>query len=174
MFIVAIIGSYYAYAQYADKKYYDSYRLQYYYAGKSADTMGNVYNLSTSNMTKTQFEQNYPDYIKEVEKAKTYESTRKDYINNMTKYSSSNLEKLYAQLLGQESDTKLTAYNIFGNLLTAANNNDTKTVNDSWTQLNKLPDVTTFSSQREDIRAKNPDFTSLLNKQIDLANNATR
>ena len=173
MFIVAVIGGYYAYAQYTDNKYYDSYRLQYYNAGKAGDLFMEVYNSSTnSSLTNTQWNNNYPDMIKNLDDAITFENTRKYYINQMINSSNSDLKKQYANLLSSQTDLTVTYFNLFKDLLTAFHNKDTKRSNEISFNAT-LDAINNNNNQREEIRAKNPEFTKLLNQQVDESKNAT-
>ena len=176
VFMISLIGGYYAYGQYQQNKYYDSYKLQCYNAQKSGDAYSEAYNGINSSLTSyDSISQNYPDFIKKMDESKNYQNIRKSYINEMIKYSGSDFEKQYAQLLSKDADLSITYIDQFKEFITALKDKDDKKFYDLDAQL-KITENATYKNNilREDIKSKNPKFAKLLNIQYNLAENAIK
>jgi hypothetical protein len=171
--IVAALGGYYSLANYKNYKYYDNYRLQAYNGQKASDLFTEVYNSASNKSANTiQWYQNYPENINKLNEVKTFENNRKYYIREMMYYSTSDQEKKYATLLGNETDLVISYTGLYEDFLNAEYNNNTPRMNgiDFNGTINT---ITVNDNQRGDIRANNPEFAKLLSQQVEAIKNST-
>lgn len=196
---IFIIGGYYAYGMYAENKYYENYRLQYHNSVKAEEKWNqsinslSEYNLST--MTQAQLEKEYPEMIrkeneslKNLDEAISYHQKSINFEKEMLHYASTDYQKDYANLLINQSELWMKEYDLYKKwsnliieLITAVKNKDTNKINaigDQITDIKKQIDaidaeIIKVVDQREDIRANHPDFTTRLDKEVEIAKNAT-
>lgn len=199
VFIVAVIGGYYAYGQYQDNKYYENYRLSVYNGQQSDQKINqsnNVlsgYNFNT--MTIAQFNQQYDEIIgkidqgiNNIDEAIDYEQKAKNYQKDMLNSARTDYQKKYAELLIKQNDLFMKRhdlykqqYNLLKDLFAAAKNNDqnkvteiNKQISENKKQIETITnDINNLVNEREDIRVANPDFTTRLKKEAETATNAT-
>jgi len=171
--IVAVLAGYYALAHYKDYKYYDDYRLQAYNGQKASDLFTEVSNSSNNkSINISKWYENYPDFLNKLDEVKTIENTRKYYIREMMYYSTSDQQKKYATMLGNESDLMIAYTNLYEALLNAEYNNNTSkisTINFNGT----IEAIKSNDNQRVDLRTKYPEFAKLLSQQVESITNNT-
>jgi len=171
--IVAVLAGYYSLAHYKNYKYYDDYRLQAYNGQKVSDLFTEVSNSSNNKSTNiSKWYENYPDFLNKLDEVKTVENTRKYYIREMMYYSTSDQQKKYATMLGNESDLIIAYTNLYEDLLNAEYNNNTSKIN--TIEFNgTIEAIKANDNQRGDLRAKNPEFAKLLSQQVESITNNT-
>ena len=169
--IVAVLAGYYSLVHYKDYKYYDDYRLQAYNGQKASDLFTVVSNSSNNKSTNiSKWYENYPDFLNKLNEVKTIENTRKNYIREMMYYSTSDQQKKYATMLGNESDLVIAYTNLYEDLLNAEYNNNTSKI--SAIDFNgTIEAIKSNDNLRGDLRAKNPEFAKLLNQQVESITN---
>jgi hypothetical protein len=199
IFIIAIIGGYYAYGQYQENSYYENYRLQLFNGNQAWDKLNASDNTLTSynfdTMTMAEFNEKYSEIIGKLDQSLQYDNEASsfqqkaiDYQNKMLNSAKTDYQKKYAESLLKQSDLRMKvidlyiqADNLRKDMATAVKNNDVNKVNEinkQITELRKQVDditnqITKIVNEREDIRASNPDFTARLNKEAETAANAT-
>lgn len=198
VFIVAVIGGYYAYGQYQDNKYYESYRLQEYNSDQSNDIINestNVLSAYFDTISMTQINQQYSEIIakldeniKNIDEAIDYEEKAKNYQKDMLNSAKTDYQKKYAESLIKQNDLYIQQLELIKldlkalkDLVSAAKNNDLNKItelNNQYTERQKQiesidNEMTKLINQREEIRAVNPDFSARLDKEAETAKNAT-
>ena len=89
-----------------------------------------MFNSASNKSANTvQWYQNYPENINKLNEVKTFENNRKYYIREMMYYSTSNQEKKYATLLGNETDLVISFTGLYEDFLNAEYNNNTSRMN---------------------------------------------
>lgn len=172
IFVLAVIGSYYGYSTYSENKYYEDYRLQSYYGEKAIDIRTKTVN-SLSTMSISQFDNSADNITNDLDKAKGYLSQASNYEQEMLKYANSGYEKKYAENLFNYNNAMMKVIDLTKEIIIAMKNRDFNN-NELKKQLNDAnKQIDQYTNDREDIRAKNPEFTSRLDKNYETAMNAT-
>lgn len=171
--VLTVIGSYYGHSMYSENKYYEDYRLQSYYGEKAIDIRTKTMN-SLSSMSISQFDSSADNMTSDLDKAKGHLSQASSYEQEMLKYADSDYEKKYAENLINYNNEVMKVIDLTKEIIIAMKNRDFNKINELKKQLDEVnKHIDQFKNDREDIRAKNPDFTSRLDKEHETAMNAT-
>lgn len=197
VFIIAIIGAYYAYGQYQDNKYYENYRLQFFNSYQAGEKFNSSLNRVSGydTMTIDQFNQQSADIAgkvdqssKDIDDAISYTEKSRIFQENMLKNANTDYQKKYAESLLNQTNARIKLYNLKKQIISlnkdeieAIKSNDFNKLTDLGNQIKDLAkqmdpilnDIDKIIREREDIRANNPDFTARLNKEAAVSTNST-